>query len=216
MNKQETLERIRQLGLLAVLRGPDPESTLRMVKALVEGGVLGIEITFTTPEAVQIARRINDLYGERILLGMGTLTEPEHAALALDAGACFLVSPHFDPDLAQAMRETGLAAMIGAFTPSEVMQAKRAGADAIKIFPGSLGGPSYLKTLRGPFPDLLFMPTGGIDLDNIRAWFAAGAFAVGAGSSLCARDLALQGRFDEIIARAEAFTRAVADARLSL
>lgn len=213
MSKQRTLERMQKLGLLAVLRGSDIETTLRMVDALVQGGVLGIEITFTTPEAPEVVRRLHRLYGEQILLGMGTLTRPDHAAEAHEAGARFIVSPHFEADLAAAMLETGLATMIGAFTPSEVMQATRAGADVIKIFPGSLGGPSYLRALRVPFPELRFVPTGGVDLDNIHDWFKAGAFAVGTGSSLCPSALAMDGRFDEITRRAEAFVEAVKEAR---
>jgi 2-dehydro-3-deoxyphosphogluconate aldolase/(4S)-4-hydroxy-2-oxoglutarate aldolase len=213
MNKQATLDRIHKLGLLAVIRGPSFELTLKMVEALVAGGVLGIEITYTTPDAVGVVRALDQTYGEQIALGMGTLTTPEHAASARDAGARFVVSPHCEETLAAAMVGTGLAVMIGALTPSEIVKARSLGSDVVKIFPGSLVGPSYLKDLRGPFPDIPLMPTGGVSVDNVADWFAAGAFAVGAGSALCPKALVVEGHFDEITQRAAAFVKAVAAAR---
>ena len=152
VSKQETLSRIFRVGLVAVLRGPDPDTTLKMVAALVAGGVEGIEITYTTPRAAEVVATLDRTYGDRIVLGMGTLIEPAQAAEAQAAGARYLVSPHCEPALAQAMLATGLPAFIGALTPTEVMQAHKLGADVIKIFPGSLAGPDYLKSLRGPFP----------------------------------------------------------------
>ncbi len=213
MNKEEQLARIRSLGLLAVLRGPSPELTVQMVEALVRGGVLGIEITYTTPNAPEVVRELDRRFADQILLGMGTLTRPENAAEAAAAGAKFLVSPHTEPELAGAMVATGLPLMMGALTPSEVMQSVRLGSDVVKIFPGSLGGPAYMKALKGPFPDIPMMPTGGVDQGNLAQWFAAGAVAVGAGSQLCPKHLALAGRFDEITAVAEKFVAAVAAAR---
>ena len=121
MDRTATLARVKDLGLLAVLRGPSPELTLAMVDALVAGGVLGIEITYSTPNAPQVVAALNRKYGDSILLGMGTLTEAEHVALAQDAGARFLVSPHCDPALAGLMTATGLPVMLGALTPTEVI-----------------------------------------------------------------------------------------------
>lgn len=213
MDRTATLARVKDLGLLAVLRGPSPELTLAMVDALVAGGVLGIEITYSTPNAPQVVAALNRKYGDSILLGMGTLTEAEHVALAQDAGARFLVSPHCDPALAGLMTATGLPVMLGALTPTEVMQAHRLGAHIVKIFPGSLGGPDYLKSLRGPFPHIPMMPTGGVSAANAAAWFAAGAVAVGAGSELCPPAWAKAGRFEDITARAGEFVAAVAAAR---
>jgi 2-dehydro-3-deoxyphosphogluconate aldolase / (4S)-4-hydroxy-2-oxoglutarate aldolase len=213
MNKQTTLKRVEELGLLAVLRGPSPELTVAMVDALVANGVLGIEITYSTPNAPKVVAALNDKYGERILLGMGTLTEAEHVVQAQQAGARFIVSPHCDPTLARLMVASGLLTMIGALTPSEVMQAHRLGADVVKIFPGSLGGPGYLKGLRGPFPHIPMMPTGGVSAANVAEWFAAGAVAVGAGSDLCPPAWAKAGRFEDIGVRAREFVDAVAGAR---
>lgn len=213
MSKQETLERIKQLGLLAVIRGPSPELTVQMVGALIEGGVYGIEITYSTPSAASVVKKLNEQYGEAIVLGMGTLTEPEQVGEAQDAGARFLVSPHFEESLAKAMVASGLAVMLGALTPSEVFKAYRMGADVVKIFPGSLVGPSYLKALRGPFPQIPLTPTGGVDEKNVGEWFSAGAVFVGAGSNLCPPAWAKEGRFADISAQARLFVEAVTVAR---
>jgi 2-dehydro-3-deoxyphosphogluconate aldolase/(4S)-4-hydroxy-2-oxoglutarate aldolase len=135
MSGQDTLDRIQGLGLLAVLRGPSPERTLKMVEALVDGGVRGIEITYSTPDAAKMVEDLAAEYGDEILLGMGTLTRPEQAAEALAAGARFIVSPHLEAELAGAMVDTGLTVMIGALTPSEVFQADRLGSHVVKLFP---------------------------------------------------------------------------------
>ena len=213
MNKEDTLSRIHELGLLAVLRGPSPELTLKMVEALVAGGVFGIEITYSTPDAASVVSNLDKEFGDEILLGMGTLTSLEHPAEAKEAGAKFIVSPHCEVELAQAMVQTGLVVMIGAFSPSEVVMARKLGADIVKIFPGSIGGPGHLKALRGPFPEIPTMPTGGVNADNLPQWFAAGAVAVGAGSALCPSAWAKEGRFDDITERAKAFVEAVNEAR---
>jgi len=214
MGKDATLRRVRELGLLAVIRGPSLDVTIQMVDALVAGGVLGIEVTYSTPNASEVVRRLKEKYGDQILLGMGTLTERHQPEEARAAGANFLVSPHCDPDLTERMVATGLAVMAGALTPTEVLRAHRLGSDVVKIFPGSLVGPSYIKALRGPFPHIPMMPTGGVSVGNIEDWFAAGAIAVGAGSELCPAQSAIDGRFSEITGNAIAFCEAVKDARL--
>jgi 2-dehydro-3-deoxyphosphogluconate aldolase / (4S)-4-hydroxy-2-oxoglutarate aldolase len=208
-----TIERIKELGLLAVIRGPSPDLTLMMVESLVHAGVTGIEITYSTPEASRVVKTLHEKYGSEILLGMGTLTRPEQAEEALQAGAQFMVSPHTDAALAAAMQQTGLPFMMGALTPSEVFQSYKLGSKVVKLFPGSLGGPAYMKALKGPFPEIPMMPTGGVSSANVREWFDAGAFAVGAGSELCPPKLAKEGRFDEIVEIAAAFRMAVAAAR---
>lgn len=213
IDKIEIIQRIQDIGLLAVLRGPSESVTVQMVEALVAGGVRGIEITYTTPNAPQVVQRLDAQYGDHIMLGMGTLTEPAQAAEAAQAGARFLVSPHVEPELAAAMRSTGLPLMMGALTPSEVALSHRLGSDIVKLFPGSLGGPAHMKALKAPFPDVPMMPTGGVTRDNLAEWFAAGAVAVGAGSQLCPTALALAGKFDEISAIARDFVQAVAEAR---
>lgn len=211
--KETTLKRIQELGVLAVIRGPSEDLTLKMVDALVEGGVTGIEITFTTPNPLDVVAALDKEFGDRIVLGMGTLTEPVQAEKAKKAGSKFLVSPHTEEALGKAMTATGLPVMMGALTPSEVMKARALGSDVVKIFPGSLGGPAYMKSLKGPFPDIPMMPTGGVSDQNLQEWFAAGAFAVGAGSNLCPKSLALAGEFEKITQIASDFMKAVAQAR---
>ncbi len=213
MNKAEVLEKVKELGLLAVIRGPSPELTVKMVEALVAGGVLGIEITYSTPNAEDVVRTLSKKFGGSIVLGMGTLTKPEQAPCAKEAGANFLVSPICEPGLVKGMVASGLVTMAGAFTPTEVFQAYSLGVDVVKIFPGSQGGPAYMKALKGPFPYIPMMPTGGVNAGNMAEWFAVGAVALGAGSELCPPQLAKDGKFDEITKRASEFVKVVKAAR---
>jgi 2-dehydro-3-deoxyphosphogluconate aldolase/(4S)-4-hydroxy-2-oxoglutarate aldolase len=213
MHKDKVLEKVSQLGLLAVIRGPSPDLTLKMVGALVAGGVMGIEITYSTPNAEEVVRNLSKKFGGQILLGMGTLTKPEQALSAKEAGASFLVSPVCEPTLLKSMVESGLLCMAGAFTPTEVLQAYNLGSDVVKVFPGSLGGPAYIKALKGPFPYIPMMPTGGVSAANVADWFAVGVVAVGAGSKLCPPKLASEGKFDEISKQAAEFVQVVKSAR---
>jgi 2-dehydro-3-deoxyphosphogluconate aldolase/(4S)-4-hydroxy-2-oxoglutarate aldolase len=214
MNKAEVLEKIKELGILAVIRGPSAELTVKMVEALVAGGVLGIEITYSTPDAEGVVRTLSKKFGDGIVLGIGTLTKPEQALSAKAAGANFLVSPICEPNLVKAMVASGLVTMAGALSPTEVFQAYTLGTDVIKIFPGSLGGPAYIKALKGPFPYIPMMPTGGVSAGNVAEWFATGVVAVGAGSELCPPQLAKEGKFDEISKRAAEFVQIVKSARV--
>lgn len=213
MNKTEILEKVKELGLLAVIRGPSAELTVKMVEALVKGGVLGIEITYSTPNAEEVVRTLAEKFGNKILLGMGTLTKPEQAVSAKAAGANFLVSPICEEGLVDAMVNSRLLTMAGALTPTEVFKAYSMGVDVIKIFPGSLGGPAYIKALKGPFPYIPMMPTGGVNSMNAAEWFAAGVVAVGAGSELCPPKLAKEGKFSEISQRAADFFRIIQASR---
>jgi 2-dehydro-3-deoxyphosphogluconate aldolase/(4S)-4-hydroxy-2-oxoglutarate aldolase len=214
MNKSEVLEKVKSLGLLAVIRGPSAELTVQMVEALVKGGVTGIEITYSTPNAEEVVKTLSSKFGNSILLGMGTLTKPEQAASAKAAGAHFLVSPICEAELVKAMVGSGLVTMAGALTPTEVFQAYSLGVDVVKIFPGSLGGPAYIKALKGPFPYIPMMPTGGVSATNAKDWFAAGVVAVGAGSELCPPALAKEGKFAEISQNAAEFVKIIQAARV--
>lgn len=211
--KSSTLGKLKEMGLVAVIRGPSPDLTVKMVEALVAGGVKGIEITYTTPNAAEVVKTLDQAFGSQIVLGMGTLTEVRQADEALAAGARFLVSPFVEDDLGKAMVATGLAVMIGALTPTEVFKAYRLGSDVVKVFPGNLVGPGYIKSLKGPFPYIPMMPTGGVSKENVGEWFAAGVFGVGAGSELCPPALAKEGRFDEITQKAKEFVQAVKTAQ---
>lgn len=214
MNKSEVLEKVKSLGLLAVIRGPSAELTVQMVEALVKGGVTGIEITYSTPNAEEVVKTLSSKFGDSILLGMGTLTKPEQAASAKAAGAHFLVSPICEAELVKAMVGSGLVTMAGALTPTEVFQAYSLGVDVVKVFPGSLGGPAYIKALKGPFPYIPMMPTGGVSATNAKEWFAAGVVAVGAGSELCPPALAKEGKFAEISQNAAEFVKIIQAARV--
>ena len=207
--KKQVLDKIREIGLLAVIRGPSEDLTIKMVDALVAGGVVGIEITYSTPNAESVVRKLKEKHGSNIVLGMGTVTEPSQAKTAMAAGANFLVSPVCEPVLVKAMVASGLATMAGALTPTEIFQSFKLGVDIIKIFPGSLTGPKFIKAVHGPLPEIPMMPTGGVSKENIADWFAAGAVAVGAGSAMCPKNLALEGKFDEISKRAAEFVAIV-------
>jgi len=204
------MERIAELGLLAVLRGATAEAAVEVADALVEGGVLGLEVTFTTPDAPRAIEALAARHGERVVLGAGTVTSAGQARAAAEAGASFLVSPGLDPALLPAMRETGLAVLPGVLTPTEVMLAMRHEVPVVKLFPGSSGGPGHLAALRAPFPEVGFVPTGGVSADNVGAWFAAGALAVGVGGALA--PARLEDR-PGLVARARTLVAAVAQAR---
>ena len=193
-----SLTRLQNTRVLAVLRAPSADSALRAADALVAGGITGLEITYSTPDAPAVIRELSARYGDDIYLGAGTVTSVDEANRAAEAGAHFLVSPGTRRKLTAAMKSTGLLVLTGALTPSELMAAVEYGTDVVKIFPASLGGPAFLKSLRGPFPDVPLLPTGGVTPDNMGAWFDAGAIAVGAGGDLVSlADLAAE-NYDNI------------------
>jgi 2-dehydro-3-deoxyphosphogluconate aldolase/(4S)-4-hydroxy-2-oxoglutarate aldolase len=213
VDKQAILKRIAELGLLAVLRAPDPAGARRTVDALVEAGVLGIEITYSTPDAASVIAGVKQSYADEVLVGAGTLVTHAQVSEAAEAGASYLVSPGLDDEVVASIRATGLPAMAGVLTPTEVMRGVRLGVDVMKLFPGSLGGPSYLRSLRGPFPDVPFMPTGGVSADNVGDWLAAGAIAVGAGSELASAGDISSGDFAGIREKGRRFLTAIREAR---
>jgi 2-dehydro-3-deoxyphosphogluconate aldolase/(4S)-4-hydroxy-2-oxoglutarate aldolase len=207
-----SLRAVGNAGVIAVLRAPTSEAAVAAAEALIAGGVTGIEVTYSTPGAAAAIARIRHEFPDAVV-GAGTLTRRPEVTEAATAGAQFLVSPGTAPELVRFMTDTGVPTLSGALTPTELMAARELGVAAIKIFPGSLVGPSYLKALHGPFPDVPLMPTGGVSADNLGEWFAAGAFAVGAGSELCSTaDMADQ-RWDVITDKARRFSEALAAAR---
>lgn len=201
-----SLQQLRDVGIIAVIRAPSAKSAILGVEALVRGGVTGIEITYSTPDAPSVIRDLRAQYGQKILLGAGTVLTEAQAQEAVSAGAEFLVSPGSTTKVAEAMSRTGATVMLGALTPSEVMNALNLGADVVKIFPAGLSGPKLISSLRGPFPDVAFMPTGGVSAENLDQWLSVGAVAVGAGSELCSTADLEQGRFEQIEERAAAFS----------
>lgn len=204
----ETLVRLRRAGVVAVLRGPDAERTLRGIDALVAGGVGAVEVTFSTPDTAVVIEQARAAHGDNLLVGAGTIRTSGEVEAAFAAGAEFLVSPGTRPEITRAMLATGRLSLSGALTPSEVMLAAELGVHVIKLFPAALGGPAYLRSLRGPFADIDLVPTGGVSVDNLADWLSAGAPFVGAGRELCSTaDLAAE-RFDVIEERARRFVAA--------
>lgn len=213
MAESAVLDRLRDVGILAVLRAPTPDAAVAAVDALVAGGVRGIEVTYSTPGAAEAIAEIRRRHAEEVYLGAGTVLTAAQAAEAVSAGARFLVSPGTDEQVAAAMLATPAAVFTGALTPTEVMTAVGLGVHAVKIFPASLGGPAYLRALRGPFPDAAFLPTGGVDPGNLSDWFTAGAVAVGAGSELCPPAALRAGDWAQITDAARGFRAALAAVR---
>lgn len=207
------LDEVRAAGVLAVLRAPSAQAAHTAIDALVRGGISGIEVTYSTPDAAQVIADTRARHGAALYVGAGTVTNASQAQEAAEAGAEFLVSPGTVPELSAAMLRTGKLVMTGALTPSEVMTASAGGTHVVKIFPASLGGPSYLGALRAPFPDVPLMPTGGVNPDNLAAWFAAGAVAVGAGGDLVPGSALASGNVEEITRRAQLFANALRSAR---
>lgn len=179
---------IERARTVVVLRLRDHRQTVRIGETLAEAGLTVIEVTLDHPDSVAALRRLHDAIGSRTVLGAGTVRSGEQVAVAADAGARFIVSPHTDPAVIQATRRANLASLPGACTPTEVALAQDSGADFVKLFPAGPLGPDYLRALRGPFRDVRFVPTGGLRHDRLQPWYAAGAVAVGLGSDLIAAE----------------------------
>ncbi|WP_307864277.1 bifunctional 4-hydroxy-2-oxoglutarate aldolase/2-dehydro-3-deoxy-phosphogluconate aldolase [Agrococcus sp. TF02-05] len=207
-----TLQRVREAGVLAVVRAPSAEAAVAAGDALVRGGITGIEVTFSTPGALEAIAELRHRHPGAVV-GAGTVTTAAQAEASATAGAAFLVSPGTLPELARAMLATGLTTMTGAMTPSEVMQAMALGVDVVKVFPASLGGPALVKALREPFADAVLMPTGGVTAENLADFLAAGAIAVGAGGDLLPRAALEAGDWDAIETRAARYADALRAAR---
>ncbi|MBN2195075.1 MAG: bifunctional 4-hydroxy-2-oxoglutarate aldolase/2-dehydro-3-deoxy-phosphogluconate aldolase [Polyangiaceae bacterium] len=177
------LNRLNAARVVAIIRTDSAASALEMAGAVARGGIEVVEVTFTTPGAAEAIAEIGTRLPD-VLLGAGTVLDLDTLDVACSAGARFVVSPHCDPTLVAAARERGIPCLPGAFTPTEVLTAWRTGATAVKLFPAAHVGPAHLAALRGPFPQIPFVPTGGVDERNVEAWFAAGAIAVGVGGYL--------------------------------
>ena len=198
MSRDATLKRILDCGLVAVVRADSGALLAGVVKALAEGGVTAAEITFTVPDAVEVIRQVRKEVGDSVVLGAGTVLDPETARAALLAGAEYIVSPTVNIDVIRLCRRYDKVVMPGALSPTEVLAAWEAGADIVKIFPADLGGPPYLKALRGPLPQIRMMPTGGVDLTTAEHFLRAGACCLGVGGSLVEPKAVLAGDFARI------------------
>jgi 2-dehydro-3-deoxyphosphogluconate aldolase / (4S)-4-hydroxy-2-oxoglutarate aldolase len=198
MSREATLKRILDGGIVAVVRADSGEQLVKVVAALAEGGVTAAEITFTVPGAIEVIGRVRRELGDRVVLGAGTVLDPETARAALLAGAEYLVAPTLNLDVIRMARRYDKVVMPGAFTPTEVLTAWEAGADIVKVFPADVGGPPYFKALRGPLPQIRLMPTGGVDLTTAEAFLKAGACCLGVGGALVEPKAVAAGDFDRI------------------
>jgi len=184
MDKLQVISKIKETGIVAVIRAESEEQAYKIVDACLKGGVTALEITFTVPRADKIIESVVKKYKDQVIVGAGTVLDAETARIAILAGAQYIVSPYLNTDMIKLCNRYQIATMPGAMTVKEVVEAMEAGADIIKIFPGGLFGPKIIKDIKGPLPQAQMMPTGGVDIDNVDEWIKAGAVAVGAGSAL--------------------------------
>ena len=213
LDRQETVKRIEQLGVVAVIRLRDPGKLRAVVDAIVAGGVQALEVTMTVPGAIELIRGLAPTLPEGFLLGAGTVIDAATAHAVIDAGAQFVISPVFRRAVIDACHQRGVPAAPGCFTPTEILEAHDAGADIVKVFPATTLGPQYIKDVRAPLPQVRLMPTGGVTPDNAGDWIRAGAVAVAAGSSLLDSAAIESGRFEVITANARRFVDNVSAAR---
>ncbi|MEW9053269.1 MAG: bifunctional 4-hydroxy-2-oxoglutarate aldolase/2-dehydro-3-deoxy-phosphogluconate aldolase [Neobacillus sp.] len=213
MKKWEDLIRLKESGLVAVIRKPKQSQINSIAEALVNGGVGALEITVDTPGALQMIHQIKETYGDKVLVGAGTVLDAISAKGAIDAGADFIFSPIFDIETIQITNRYGRISIPGVMTPTEVVQAYSAGADLLKVFPGDALGIDYIKNLMGPLPHIPMMPTGGVSLDNVEQFIKSGAVAVGAGGSLVDKKAIEAGRYEDLTQIAAEFTKRIQNAR---
>jgi 2-dehydro-3-deoxyphosphogluconate aldolase/(4S)-4-hydroxy-2-oxoglutarate aldolase len=215
MKRDEVLSRIMDSGVVAVIRMKEKDRLLKVIEAVRSGGVNCIEITMTVPGAVETIRQLSTTVPDDVLIGAGTVVNELAAESVIDAGAQFVVGPVLNLGVIALCRKRDIAVMPGCFSPTEILTAWTAGADIIKVFPATSLGPKYFKDLRGPFPDIRLMPTGGVTIDNVGDWLKAGACAVGVGSDLLDKRAMDEGRFEVLKERAARMVENVRLARAS-
>lgn len=205
---------IKERGIVAVIRGATLDTIIPIASALKAGGVTALEITMETPKALMIIEKIASEYGEDVLVGAGTVLDPETARSAIMAGSKFIFSPTVNQKTIEMTKRYGVISVPGAFTPTEILTGYEYGADLIKVFPASVVGPDYLKNVAGPLPHIPLMPTGGIDINNVSDYMKAGAVAVGVGSTLINAKKELTDQYlEEVSVKAKQFIEKVKNAR---
>jgi 2-dehydro-3-deoxyphosphogluconate aldolase/(4S)-4-hydroxy-2-oxoglutarate aldolase len=210
------VDRIREVGIVPVVRATSAAEALAAVEAIRAGGIDILEITLTVPGAVQIIADLTRRLGDDALIGAGTVLDAEAAQACIDAGARFIVSPALDIPTIETCRRLGVPVFPGALTPTEVVTAWKAGADAVKVFPANaVGGASYLRSLKAPLPQIELIPTGGVSLKTVADFIAAGAFALGVGADLVNLTALRNGDAASVTAKAREYVAAVAAARAS-
>jgi len=216
MTIEEVTARIGEIGIVPVVRAATVSEATRAVEAKSAGGIPVIEITMTVPNAISLIHQVASSFGAGLLVGAGTITTAEQAKLSIDAGAKFIVSPGLSVPVLAVAQACEVLAIPGALTPTEIMHAQDNGAKVIKIFPcDNVGGPKYLKALKGPFPNLATLPTGGVSVSNAAEFIAAGAFALGVGGELVNRTALKEGNCAKITQAAREFKQAILRARES-
>ncbi len=216
MQREEVIRRIRNTGIVPVVRAPSPADAIGLVDALRAGGIDVIEITLTVPGAIEVIAKLVARLGSSVVVGAGTVLDAKTATACIDAGAQFVVSPALDESMIECCKSRGVPVAPGALTPSEIVRAYRAGSDIVKVFPcGAVGGASYVKSIKAPLPQIELMPTGGVSLRNVGDFIRAGACAVGAGADLVDMALWRAGKGDVITENARAYVEAIKAARAS-
>lgn len=214
MSSRSIVEHLKQTGIVPIVRTSTAEMALRAVEAILEGGIDCVEVTMTVEGAIGVLEATADQYGDRVLLGAGTVLDPETARICMLAGAQFFVTPSLNTKTIEMAKRYSKAIFPGALTPTEILTAWEAGADGVKVFPCSaLGGAKYIRALKGPFPHIDLIPTGGVNLETIADFFAAGSAAVGVGGELVDVKSCTDGKYDVIVERAKRFREAAATAR---
>ena len=213
MSKPEIIDRIVNPGILAVIRADSSEQLISVAEALYEGGVIGLEITMTTPNALQVISDVSKRFGKKVLVGVGTVLDTETCRAAILAGAQFAVTPVLRPEVIKMCNRYGVPIAAGAYTPTEALTAYESGADFVKIFPADQLGPTYIKNILGPLPQLRIIPTGGVTVATVDSFIKAGCVALGAGSSLVSKDVLKNQDWKKLTETAAAFVEAIKKAR---
>jgi Entner-Doudoroff aldolase len=208
MKQYEVVERIKAEGICAIVRGTSADSLNRIAKALLDGGVGAIEVAFNTPGAADMIRELKKNFGDSLLIGAGTVLDPENAREAIDAGATFILAPSLNVDVMRICQRYSVLHVPGVASPTEVVRAWENGAQIVKVFPAGALGANYIKQLKGPLSQVEMMAVGGVNLDNIRDFFKAGACSAGIGGELVNKKLVEEGNFEEITRRAKAYKEA--------
>ena len=207
------VERLTRGGVVAIVRLDDLSSAVALTEALIAGGVNTLEFTYTNPLAGEVISEVRAAVGDRAIIGAGTVLDPETARLAILAGAEFIVTPTLRPETIELCRRYSIPAVVGAFTPTEILTAWEAGASIVKVFPASVGGPRYLKDVKGPLPQVKLIPTGGVSVETAADFIKAGAEAIAAGSNLVDAKSVANADWTTITARARELAEIVAAAR---
>jgi len=211
--KAQVLDRLHETGVIGIFRVDSKSDCFNAMEALRAGGLDVFEVTTTTPNTIELVREARRKYGDKIVIGMGTVLDAITAERGIAAGAQFIVSPSLHKDVVAKCRKLGITCCPGTFSATEVAQAWKWGADLVKLFPVSPVGPEYMKALMAPFPYVRFVPTGGIDAKNAGEYIRAGAFCLGVGGNLVSKKAIAEGRFDQLTKAADDILRVVRDAR---